>query len=133
MDLSDHILKRQAERLLLLEYIYQQVEVKGEAAVETRLFMEEHAMAAPDLIRAVEYLKGENLIRKMGDRGEGFMLVTLSHLGVVEIEAAHRRPKEGTQHFSPQVVNHFYGEVKMQQGNHNQQVIQSPPEEEQDV
>ncbi|GEM49987.1 hypothetical protein [Deinococcus cellulosilyticus] len=127
MDLSDHILKRQAERLLLLEYIYQQVEVKGEKAVETWTFMEKHAMAAPDLIRAVEYLKGENLIRKMGDRGEGFMLVTLSHLGVVEIEAAHRRPKEGTLHFSPQVVNHFYGEVKMQQGNQNTLLVDERP------
>lgn len=112
--------------MLLLEFVYRKVELEGQSAVETRTFLEAHPMDTHDLIRVVEYLHGEGLIRKVGDRGDGHMLLTLQHQGVVEIEAAHLHPKNGTPHFTATVIhNHFHAQVHaVQQGNQNEQHIQ---------
>lgn len=45
----------------------------------------------------VEYLHGEGLVRTMGLAG----LVSITHLGVMEVEAALQKPDQATQHFPP--------------------------------
>lgn len=68
---------------------------------------------------ARQYLHGEGLIKMRGPT-----LASITHAGVVEIEASMERPAERTEHFTPaviqQVTQNFSGPVgAVQTGSHN--------------
>jgi hypothetical protein len=65
----------------------------------------------------VDYLAGEGLVESLADEAP---LVKISHRGVVEVEQSLTDPKEPTEHFVQQVIQHFHGSVgSVQTGNQN--------------
>lgn len=60
-----------------------------------------------------DYLKAEGLIRERTH-------IEITERGVDEIERSERSPQLPTEHFSPVVIQHFYGSVgAVQSGNHS--------------
>lgn len=65
----------------------------------------------------VDYLSGEGLVQSLADEG---LLLSITHQGVVELEKSLVNPKESTEHFPTQVIQHFHGLVGfVQTGNQN--------------
>jgi hypothetical protein len=68
-----------------------------------------------------EYLRGEGLVKRLGLAGE----TTITHQGVVEVEAALSQPQKPTEHFPPVVnilnVQQMYGSQIQQGTTHSSQ------------
>jgi hypothetical protein len=108
----DSIVEKQKKRYSLLLKVYELTD--GD---ETKPIMLEGPLAADELLSAIDYLSGEGLVESLAD---GVPFVKISHRGVVEVEKSITNPREPTEHFLPQVIQYFYGNVgSVQAGNQN--------------
>jgi hypothetical protein len=109
---SDSLLEKQRRRYLLLEKIYELTD--GD---ESKIIMLEptEELSPKEVLSIVRYLTGEGLVESLADEAP---LLRISHRGVVEVEYSHMNPREPTEHFPAQVIQHFHGTVgSVQTGN----------------
>lgn len=110
----DSILRKQRKRYELLLKIYELTD--GD---ETKILgLETGEELDPKEIQSIiDYLAGEGLVKSLADEGA---LLSITHRGVVEVEQALLNPKEPTEHFPAQVIQHFHAAVgSVQTGNQN--------------
>jgi hypothetical protein len=119
----DSIIEKQKERYKLLLKIYELT--NGD---ETEILMLEPPEESDlkEIQSIIDYLAGEGLVESLADEGA---LVSITHRGVVEVEESLLNPKRSTEHFLPQVIQHFHATVAaVQTGNQNvANVIQNLP------
>lgn len=113
--------KRKQHRFMLLQNLYTSLDGDFSAHVDrNELFTEMKAfgMTYNDAENAWSWLVDEGLCENIS-----YSAVGITHAGVLEIESAHDRPNEPTNHFEPAVINpvfHFHGSVgAVQTGSHN--------------
>jgi hypothetical protein len=109
----DSILEKQKKRYGLLLRVY---ELTGgdEAKI---LMLEAPELDSNEVQSIVLYLAGEGLVQSLADEAP---LLRITHRGVVEVEESLLNPKQSTEHFLPQVIQHFHGDVgSVQTGNQN--------------
>jgi hypothetical protein len=110
----DSLLEKQRKRYLLLDKIYELT--NGD---ESKILMLEapEELDSKEVLSIVRYLAGEGLVDSLADEAP---LLRISHRGVVEVENSRLNPREPTEHFSAQVIQHFHGNVgSVQTGNQN--------------
>ena len=110
----DSLLEKQRKRYLLLDKIYELTD--GD---ESKILMLEapEELDSKEVLSIVRYLAGEGLVDSLADEAP---LLRISHRGVVEVEYSRLNPREPTEHFSAQVIQHFHGTVgSVQTGNQN--------------
>lgn len=76
-----------------------------------RSVSEDLAAKAEDTSSAMDYLEREKLIRSITDKADYETIYKVTHQGVKEIERVYSAPKQGTDRFSSQVIQNFYGAV----------------------
>jgi hypothetical protein len=110
----DSIIQKQKKRYELLLRIYELT--NGD---ETKILMLEGSEESDsdEILSIVDYLAGEELVASLADEAP---LVRITHRGVVEVEESLLNPKQPTEHFLSQVIQHFHGTVgAVQTGNQN--------------
>ncbi len=108
------ILEKQKKRYSLLLKIYELTE--GDENKIIQLDVPEE-LSTDEVQSAVDYLEGEGLVRSLADEG---LLLEITHRGVVELEQSLLNPKESTEHFPQQVIQHFHGVIgSVQTSNQN--------------
>ena len=110
----DSLLEKQRKRYLVLDKIYELTE--GD---ESKILMLEppEEIDANEVLAIIIYLAGEGLVESLADEAP---LLRISHRGVVEVEDSRLNPREATEHFPAQVIQHFHGTVgSIQVGDQN--------------
>ncbi len=110
------------KRFQYLKALYEETGGSSSAYVETPYVLGESlGFPAHETMRIDEYLRGEGLVERLGLAGE----TTITHQGVVEIEAALSQPQKPTDHFPPVVnilnVQQMYGSQIQQGTSHSSQ------------
>ena len=107
----DKILEKQTKRLKVLRGIYLITDGITERTIDLYAHPKIIDIKGEELIRTLEYLENERLIKSIGSLWGGSPQVKITHQGVLEIEAAITRPNQGTEHFVQQVIMNFFGQV----------------------
>lgn len=119
------IIEKQKKRYALLLKVYELTD--GD---ETKMVLLEatDGVDSSEVQSIVDYLAGEELVESLADEAP---LVRITHRGVVEVEQSLMDPKQATEHFVPQVIQHFHSFVgSVQTGNQNvANVVQNLPYE----
>ena len=107
----DKVLEKQTKRLKVLRGIYIIVDGITESVIDLYSHSKTIDIKGEELIRILEYLENERLIKSIGSLWGGNPQVKITHQGVIEIEVAITRPNQGTEHFVQQVIMNFFGQV----------------------
>jgi predicted transcriptional regulator len=108
------VLEKQKKRYELLHKIYELTD--GDESKMIQLEIPEN-LDRNEVQSIIDYLSGEGLVESLADEG---LLLSITHRGVVELEKSLVNPKESTEHFPTQVIQHFHGLVgSVQTGNQN--------------
>ena len=107
----DKVLEKQTKRLKVLRGIYLITDGITERAIDLYSYPKIIDIQGEELIRILEYLENERLIKSIGSLWGGNPQVKITHQGVIEIEVAITRPNQGTEHFVQQVIMNFFGQV----------------------
>lgn len=109
-------------RTRFMEWLYETSDGNEVATVEEKAFVDETGVGERELENAIRYLEGEGLLRAHWSLG-GILPggVSITHLGVREIEEALTRPAHPTEHFVPMMnITTVHGNVvgsQIQQGS----------------
>lgn len=110
----ESIIEKQKKRYKLLLRIY---ELTNGDETEILMLEASEESDSKEIQSAVDYLAGEGLVKSLADEAP---LVSITHRGVVEVEESLLNPKQPTEHFLPQVIQHFHAAVgAVQTGNQN--------------
>ena len=107
----DKVLEKQTKRLKVLRGIYLITDGITDEVIDLYSYPEIIDIKGEELIRILEYLEDERLIKSTGSLWGGNPEVKITYQGVIEIEAAIIRPNQGTEHFVQQVIMNFFGQV----------------------
>jgi hypothetical protein len=105
--------KRRANRLLVMNAIYEATDGSEDILVSGRELLGSLGLSGQEIGDACNYLEGENLItvsRSMG--GPVAWDVSITHWGIKEMEQSLSEPTESTPHFPPAMsIIHIEGNV----------------------
>lgn len=108
------IMEKQKKRYALLLRIYDLTDGDENKLIQLEI---PEDLDRNEVQSIVDYLSGEGLVQSLADEG---LLLSITHQGVVELEKSLVNPKESTEHFPTQVIQHFHGLVGfVQTGNQN--------------
>lgn len=107
MDHLKRLVEKQAKRYDLLRKLYFEVDGSPNKLIDFPSFAVEQGADRNEVDDTLDYLISEGLLESIADEG----LVQLSHRGIVEIEHSITRPDAPTEHFTPQVIQHFHAPV----------------------
>lgn len=103
-DAKAKVLRRQAERLAVLRAAFDASDGGQRLYIIDPEWVAEHTKIDVDEVHdAVRYLDGEGLL-KLTTLGGGF---EVTHEGRLEVERTLLEPEEGTEHFTPSVIQVF--------------------------
>lgn len=114
----ESIVQKQKVRYGLLLRIYELTDGDETQILNLEIPEGLEGLDSREALSALDYLAGEGLLKSLANEAP---LVSITHLGVVEVEKSLLSPKQPTEHFSPQVIQqHFHGAVgAVQTGNQN--------------
>ncbi|MFN0075339.1 MAG: hypothetical protein ACKVY0_02580 [Prosthecobacter sp.] len=112
------------KRFQYLKALYEATGGSSSAYIQTPYVLGETlGFSGDETMRIDEYLRGEGLVKRLGLAGE----TTITHQGVVEVEAALSQPQKPTEHFPPVVnilnVQQMYGSQIQQGTSHSTQSL----------
>ena len=121
----DKVLEKQTKRLKILRGIYFITNGVIDEVIELYNYPEIIDIHGAELIRVLQYLEREGLIKPqryllshcLSDGSSPYVKIT--HQGVIEIEAAITKPHQRTEHFVESVIMNFYGQVGAVQTGEN--------------
>jgi hypothetical protein len=103
------------QRLRFMHRLYEETDGHTLASVKSTDIGEEFGWSDVETDKVVDYLSGERLLEYVSGGG----VISLTHAGVVEVEAALHNPDQGTEHFPPAgnviLIGQMYGS-QIQQG-----------------
>lgn len=101
------VLRKQSQRYQLLRRLYEVTEGLQNKIVPFFEIATQAGFGRSETSDAYEYLRGEGLLKPM-TLGGG---VVITHRGIIEVENSITEPSKPTEHFMPQVIQHFHGNV----------------------
>lgn len=104
---AQRIQERQAHRYRLLRQLYDKVDGVIGVSVPFSELSEDAGLNENDADAALDYLSQEGLV-SLDSFGP---MVSITHQGIVEVEQSINKPERSTEHFSNQIIQHFYGAV----------------------
>ncbi len=95
------------KRFQILEFIYSDTNGNQYKLVTSENITDAVKISSDELLLNLRYLENEGLIKCHGQLVESLhpIRVAILHRGVVEYEAAVRKPEESTEHFPAQIFN----------------------------
>jgi hypothetical protein len=107
--------EKKEQRLRFMHRLYEETDGHTLASVKSTDIGEEFGWSDVETDKVVDYLSGERLLEYVSGGG----VISLTHAGVVEVEAALDNPDQGTEHFPPAgnviLIGQVYGS-QIQQG-----------------
>jgi DNA-binding MarR family transcriptional regulator len=100
--------QEEEKRFKLLNMLYELGEGKADKDVEVYALTQRTLLTDREHRNALNYLEQEGLLEFPYDEE---VFVRLTHQGRKEIEQALRKPPDGTEHFTTQVIQNFHGPV----------------------
>jgi hypothetical protein len=101
------VLEKQIKRLQVLKYIYFKTDGNEYMTVTIEEIKNDLKIPNNELLIMLRYLENESLVKPLAKLVEGNSIIPirLLHQGLVEAEAAVKKPHEPTEHFPAQVFN----------------------------
>jgi hypothetical protein len=106
--------KRRANRLIVMNAIYETSEASENVSVTGQQLMDSLSLSDEELADACNYLKGEHLITELATLWGHLSpyAVNITHRGIKEMERSLQKPSEPTPYFPPALsVIHIEGNV----------------------
>jgi hypothetical protein len=94
------------KRFTLLSLLYELSDGNPDKTIYVNALLQRADLAEKECKNSLTYLEKEGLIKFMS--GE-MTLVQITHKGIKEIEQAINHPKQDTEHFPTQIIQHIHG------------------------
>src|SRR5262249_32991832 len=93
------IVEKNKKRYSLLRRIFDEAVGNANCGVPDSLLQEKEGLTQQEFFGLLDYLKGEGLVN---DDAAG--VTSITHQGIIEIEASIAKPNSGTDHFTPMII-----------------------------